>query len=164
MLIVVNAEVGIGFAGHQQGVCADGLQRSGQIAIELRIGADVTGLPGAQLPEQIVGILAAEVAFPVADQKVVQARITKRAPEFFPVKGFGQRPACINAPHGLQAFDWCFLKPAIAKRRIGSQRRFDAAQKHLVVSPGTGRAAAHRNAGHRIAIQCPPVIRLLRAH
>src|SRR3546814_3035525 len=84
---VVDLEVEVGLAGHDEGACGDRTERDCQVAaVELVVG-DVAVLPGPELGEQVVGVAAAEIALPAGDEEILEAVEAEAAPEFPAVEG-----------------------------------------------------------------------------
>ena len=121
-------------------------------------------LPGPQHRQEIVGVATAKIGFPTADQKILERGEADAAPHLLAVEGLAQSPAGIDAAHRLEAADRLGREPAILPGRVGSQRRLDAFEKHIIVRRSLGRAADRRDALDPIGEQRAPVKGLLRPH
>ena len=162
--VVVDLKVQVVVARHQQHAGADRRQRLGQIALVQRVGADVAGLPGAELREQIGRVAACKVGFPGGDQIVFERRGAQAAPHLFAIESLRQRPAGIDPAHGAQAAHRPFGEHTVAVSRIRHQRVHRAVNEDPVVRRTACRSADHRDALDGLRKQRSPVVGLHPAH
>ena len=162
--IVLDPEIQVGLAGHQDGLGSDRAQRLGQIAPEPGVSADVRVHPGPEHGQQIVGVPAQEVPFPGPHEVVLQRGEARLAPRLVTVEFLAHAPAGIDAAHGAQAGFGLGAEVGAGPMRIGGQGGLDAFQEDLVVRRGAGGPADGEDTLDLVREHGAPMHGLLRAH
>jgi hypothetical protein len=162
--VVVDLEIEVVVARHQQRARADRAQRLRQVTAVERVVADVAVLPGPELGQQVRSVTAREVAVPEANQVILDRSGAEGTPQLLPVEGLRQGPAGIDAPHGLEAAHRRFGEDAVAVGGVGLQRVCRALDEDAVVRRATRRATDYGNAFHGVRVHRGPVVGLHGAH
>src|SRR5205085_6607311 len=111
--VVLDREVEIGLAWHDDRIGGDCAERLAEIAVVQLVGADIGVLPSPQHGQKIVGVAAAEIGFPAADQKILERGEADATPYLLAVEGLTQPPAGIDPAHRVGTANRLRRKPAI---------------------------------------------------
>lgn len=165
-LRVLDREVQVGGRGHVEHGCLDRAQRRRQVAGEGRGGADVVRLPGAHLPDQVVGVRTGEELRRVARHGLVEGGAGRHlaAPQLAAPPLLRVQPGEPDQGGGLDAAGGLGGVVAAGKGGVGRDRRDPAVEADDAVAVGLRGAGGGDDAVHEVGVADRPLQRLLRAH